>query len=316
MNEKIIHAAVPGSTANLGPGFDTLGMALNLYAQVEMRFAERLKIELVGDGLEGIPTDESNLVYQVAQMVFKKAGVQIQPLHIAIKSEVPSTRGLGSSAAAIVAGMGAANALIGYPLKDEDLFLMATALEDHPDNVGASLFGGIVVAQWDGKRADYIQIEPHANLQLLAAVPEFHLATEKARECLPKRIDLQDAVYNISHSSLLVAALCSGRLDLLGRAMKDRLHQSQRAALIPGMELIIREAGNYGALSVALSGAGPTLLAFVDKQSTEKKKLEQFMVESFQAASVKADTIWLQPDLKGLRITERQAPELLSTSVT
>lgn len=312
MSEKIVHVTVPGSTANLGPGFDTLGMALNIYAQIEMRIADDTVIEMHGNNMDGIPNDESNLVYQVAQQVFRKAGAQSHPLHISMQSDIPLTRGLGSSAAAIVGGMAAANALIGYPLSDEEIFQMATELEKHPDNVGASMFGGIVVARWDGERADYIRIEPDARLQLLAAVPQFHLATEKARGMLPQRIEMQDAVYNISHSSLLVAALCTGRLDMIGPSMKDRLHQSHRASMIPGMQYILQEACHHGALGVALSGAGPTLLAFVDKISTSKKELEQFMIQSFQDASVSASTMWLLPDTQGIRVTELTTPQLLT----
>lgn len=315
MTSKIVRVTVPGSTANLGPGFDTLGMAVNLYANIEMRLAEKTVIEMKDKEMENVPTDENNLIYQVAQMVFKQAGVQPSPLHIAVQSDIPLTRGLGSSAAAIVGGMAAANALIGYPLSDEDIFQLAVRLEKHPDNAGASLYGGIIVAQWDGKQADYIRLNPDPRLQLLAAVPQFELATNKARAALPERIDMKDAVYNIAHSSLLVAALCSGQLDMLASAMKDRLHQSYRAAMIPGMQRILAEAVNHGALGAALSGAGPTLLAFVDKHSANKMDLEQFMIRSFAEASVNVETMWLYPDEQGLRVTELHTPQLLSPNL-
>lgn len=313
MEGKVVHVSVPGSTANLGPGFDTLGMALNLYVQIEMRLADELSIELHGDNMEGIPTDETNLIYQVAQQVFERAGAEPHPLHIAMKSDIPLARGLGSSAAAIVGGMVAANALIGHPLSKDELFQMAAALEKHPDNAGASLFGGIVAARWDGTRADYIRIDPDPRLQLLAAVPDFHLATDDARKLIPQQIDLQDAVYNISHSSLLVAALCTGRLDMISAAMKDRLHQPHRAAKIPGMQKILQHACDQGALGAALSGAGPTLIAFVDQNSPDKEKLEQFMIRSFHEASVSASTMWLVPDAQGARVMEIKTPQLLTS---
>ncbi len=177
---------VPASTANLGPGFDTLGMALDLYAWIEMGFAEQTVIEFFGDQVKGVPADKSNLIYKVAQMVFERAGVSHPELYIGMYSEIPLTRGLGSSASAIVGALAAANALIGSPLSDDELFQMATGLEQHPDNVGASLFGGLVVAFWDGTRAEHIRVEPHGQLEVLVAIPHFQLSTEKARGVLPR----------------------------------------------------------------------------------------------------------------------------------
>src|SRR5690625_90491 len=143
MKHKAVKVQIPGSTANLGPGFDTLGMALTVYAHIEMRLAEQTVIELYGDEMDGVPTDETNLVYQTAQSVFKAAGVGSHPLHITIRSDIPMARGLGSSAAAIVGSLAAANALLAEPLSGDHLFQMAVQLEQHPDNVGASMFGGI-----------------------------------------------------------------------------------------------------------------------------------------------------------------------------
>src|SRR5665647_703742 len=160
MNQTKVCVKVPASTANLGPGFDCLGMALDLYAWIEMDYAKETKIILHGEQMLGIPLDKSNLIYKVAQMVFAEAGVDHPELEIAMYSEIPLTRGLGSSASAIIGGMVAANALIGNVLSKDKIFQMATQLEKHPDNVGASLFGGIVVAFWDGLRAEYIRIAP------------------------------------------------------------------------------------------------------------------------------------------------------------
>lgn len=287
---------VPASTANLGPGFDTLGMALNLYAWIEMSIAtEETTIELLGDQVAGIPLDKSNLIYDVAQEVFGVAGVNHSELHITMYSEIPLTRGLGSSASAIVGGMVAANALLGNPLSDDALFQLATRREQHPDNVGASLFGGLVVAQWNGERAEHVQVNLDERLEVLVIVPEFHLATNKAREVLPEWIKHQDGVYNVGHSSLLVAALMSGRFDLIHHAMKDRLHQPYRLSLIPGMAEMLEGAVAHGALGIALSGAGPTLLALVDKHSTRKHELEQYLGDVLQREKIEAHTMWLKP---------------------
>lgn len=291
---------VPASTANLGPGFDTLGMALSLYAWIEMEEAEKTVFHLYGDEMKGLPQDKSNLLYQVAQMVFAEAGVSVPELSISMYSEIPLTRGLGSSASAIIGGMAAANAMIGSPLDNAKLFDMATGLEKHPDNVGASLFGGIITAVWDGHHADYIRIEPPQELEALVVIPEFELETKKAREVLPSEISVSDAVYNISRTSLMTAALSSGRLDLLSRAMQDRLHQPYRASLIPGMEKLLAEATRHGALGIALSGAGPTLFCFVDRSSDRKNELEAFLKNTMKEHGISAQTCWLMPCTSGV----------------
>jgi homoserine kinase len=304
MSQTKVCVKVPASTANLGPGFDCLGLALDLYAWIEMDFASETVIKLHGDQMRGIPADKSNLIYKVAQMVFAEAGVAHPELEIAMYSEIPLTRGLGSSASAIIGGMAAANALIGNVLSQDKIFQMATKLEKHPDNVGASLFGGLVVAFWDENRAEYIQVAPHERLEVLVAIPEFQLSTEKARHALPKEVVLKDAVFNLSHSSLLVAALCSGQLEMIRHAMKDVLHQPYRAAMIPGMAAILQEATHHGALGVALSGAGPTLLALVDKQSSRKAELERFMLDTLDKESIQAQLLWLQPEARGVQVLQ------------
>lgn len=291
---------VPASTANLGPGFDTLGMALSLYEWIEMEEAEETVFHFFGDEMSGVAGDKSNLIYQVAQMVFDEAGVSIPELSISVYSEIPLTRGLGSSASAIVGGMAAANAMIGSPLDNAKLFDMACALEKHPDNVGASLFGGIITAVWDGVHADYIRIEPPQGLEVLVVIPEFELATTKARGVLPAEITVSDAVYNISRTSLLTAAFATGRLDLISRAMQDRLHQPYRAPLVPGMEKLLAEAPQHGALGIALSGAGPTLLCLVDRNESKKLELELFLKETMLEHGIQAQTCWLPPSGAGV----------------
>lgn len=293
-----VRVKVPASTANLGPGFDTIGMALNLYTWIEMGIADdETTITLLGEQMNGVSTDKTNLVYKVAQEVFARAGVEHPELTITMYSDIPLTRGLGSSASAIVGGLVAANALIGHPLSEHDLFQMASAREQHPDNVGASLFGGLVVAFWDGEQAQYAQLQLDERIEVLVVIPEFHLATDKARAVLPEHVKLEDAVFNVSHGSLLVAALATGKLELIQHAMKDVLHQPYRSALIPGMDTVLDGAVEHGALGVALSGAGPTLLALVDRQQSErdKKRLEHFLKDTFSQEQIEARTLWLNP---------------------
>lgn len=295
-----VQVKVPASTANLGPGFDTLGMALSLYAWIEMEAAETTSFHLYGDEMQGIPRNKSNLIYEVAQSVFKEAGVSVPEIKVSMYSDIPLTRGLGSSASAIVGALVAANVLVGSPLTQGKLFDMAVALEGHPDNVGASMFGGIITAIWDGSHAEYVRIAPPADLQVLVAIPDFQLSTSKAREVLPKQITLSDAVYNVSHTSLLTASLAAGRLDLLSRAMQDRLHQPYRASLIPGMSRILEEATSHGALGVALSGAGPTLLALVDRQAGTGADLENFLRSVLSSHDISASLLWLSPCQEGV----------------
>lgn len=300
--KQTIVVKIPASTANLGPGFDALGMALSLYAWLEMSVSEKTEIHLYGEGMDGIPTDEHNLIYKVAQLVFAKAGIPQQSLKISMYSDVPLTRGLGSSASAIVGALVAANEMIGQVFTMEQLFEMATQLEGHPDNVGASVFGGIVVSSWDGQSAPYVKLTPPAELEVLVIIPDFHLSTEKARHALPEEYTKEDVVFNIGRSSLLVAALASGQLELIQYAMQDKVHQPYRAALIPGMQKILDEAVDYGAVGAALSGAGPTVITFVSKKSSQKKQLEQFLVQTMEAEGITAQTMWLEPDEYGARV--------------
>ncbi|MCY9661062.1 homoserine kinase [Paenibacillus chondroitinus] len=301
-----VRVKVPASTANLGPGFDSLGMALNLYAWIDLAISEQTTIDLIGDQMHGIPTDKTNLIYKVAQMVFQEAGVSHPELSISMYSDIPLTRGLGSSASAIVGALAGANALIGNKLTEYELFQIASRLEKHPDNVGASLYGGIVVAFWDGEKAESIRIEPDPNLEVLVAIPAFQLATEKARGVMPKQVAMKDAVFNLSHSSLLVAALITGNLGMIRHAMKDALHQPYRAPLIPGMKTLLEQAENHGALGVALSGAGPTMLALVDQRSGRKAELEGFLKETLAKEGIEAQTLWLKPSREGVTTTALQ----------
>lgn len=310
MTGRRILAKVPASTANLGPGFDALGMALSLYTWIEMEEADDgvTRLELFGKELEGLPADKNNLICQAARLVFAEAGVAAPELHISVCTDIPLARGLGSSASAIVGGLAAANALIGSPLSDDRLFQIATRLEGHPDNVGACLFGGFVAASWDGARAEHVRFDPPPGLDVLVAIPAFHLPTEQARHALPDRYSREDAVFNVGRSALLTAALCSGRLDLLRFGMQDRLHQPYRAALIPGMTAILAEAAEHGALGAALSGAGPTLLAFVESASPRKAELEQFLLGTLTQEGIQAETLWLKPDGRGTTV-ETLGPE-------
>jgi homoserine kinase len=300
VNSKAV-VRVPASTANLGPGFDSLGMALDLFVTIEMKISDQTEIFLEGPNLEGIPTDKTNLVYEVAQEVFHAVGKSCPELSIRMQSEIPLTRGLGSSAAAIVGALAAANHLAGDPFSKADLFQIATQMEQHPDNVGASMFGGFIVATWDGDRADYLRFEPSSSLGILAVVPRFELPTKTARSVLPDTVTREDAVFNLGHTGLLVAAMISGQFNYFSIAMQDRLHQPHRLELVPGMDSVLNGVCQYGAFGATLSGAGPTLLVYYEKVK-ETESLTGFLKNTFLKAGVEIDMIPLQPCLEGVAL--------------
>ncbi|MGN7468461.1 homoserine kinase [Brevibacillus sp. SAFN-007a] len=308
MSGQRVKVTIPASTANLGPGFDAVGMAFQLYSVVEMEISERTTVELVGKELQGTPADKSNLLYQVAAGLFAEAGLAVPGLAIRASSEAPLTRGLGSSAAAIVGALVAANQLAGEPFTREELFDRATALEGHPDNVGAAMFGGIIVAtmpQEAGETVPYVRFTPPVGLQALAIIPDFMLETQKARHVLPQVYSKEDVVYNVGHSSLLVAALAQGRLDLMGRAMSDRLHQPYRAKLVPGLTEILEKATEHGAIGAALSGAGPTILCFFSSEE-EKRQLSAFVDRVMNGHGIAYRELILQPDDNGVQVEIHQ----------
>lgn len=254
----------PASSANLGPGFDSLGLSVPLYTTVRVTPQQHTEVVPLGPDLADTPADESNYVYRAMLLTAKRAKMILPPARIEIETEVPLARGLGSSAAALVAGIVAANELLGKPLDDETLLDVAAREEGHPDNVAPALYGGIVVATLDKLGTHHVRLEPPAHLAVTVLIPDFELSTSKARAVLPNEYSRADAVHALSHSALLAAALATGRLELLQHAMQDYIHQIWRAPLVPGLSDILEHAHKYGALGAALSGAGPTVLCFHD----------------------------------------------------
>ena len=254
----------PASSANLGPGFDSLGLSVPLYTTLRVTSQAVTEVVPLGEELAGTPADESNYVYQAMLLAARRAGRALPPARIEITTEVPLARGLGSSAAALVAGVVAGNELLGRPLDDEAVLDVTAREEGHPDNVAPALFGGIVVATLDKLGTHYVRLDPPAHLGVTVLIPDFELSTSKARAVLPREYSRADAVHALSHAALLAAALSQGRLDLLQHAMQDYIHQIWRAPLVPGLSDILDDAHKHGALGAALSGAGPTVLCFHD----------------------------------------------------
>lgn len=301
MENGKVKVKVPASTANLGPGFDTIGMAFRLYTTLTFEVADATDIRLHGPNLSGIPTDKSNLIYQIAARIFEKAGLVVPELIIDVTSDIPLTRGLGSSASAIVGALVAANELAGKPFTMDELYQMATEEDGHPDNVGASFFGGVVVALMEADHVPYVRLPVPEHLEAMVVIPKFMLSTEKARGVLPSMYSRQDVVYTASHTGVLVGALATGNLSLLRMAMKDVLHQPYRVPLVPGLDKILAEAYEHGALGAALSGAGPTIIALVDKRESTDA-LQQFMVQTLAEHDIDCTVMRLVPDEAGVQV--------------
>lgn len=292
---------VPATTANLGPGFDALGLALTLENTVEMAVLgaddSRLTITVQGEGENDLARDESNLVYRAAAAVFERAKLPVPSLCIHLVNRISLAAGLGSSAAAIVGGLCAANEVAGSPLSQDDLLHLATAIEGHPDNVAPALFGGFMVATMDRDgRITYCRLEPPRDLKCVVAIPRYKLATSEARRVLPQVVSHRDAVYNVGRAALLVSALSQGKLSLLDTAMDDRLHQPYRSSLVPGMDAVFKAAKEAGALGVALSGAGPTLIAFC---AGGEESVARAMAQALSWSGVESRVMVLKPSLSG-----------------
>jgi homoserine kinase len=291
----LIRVRVPATASNLGPGFDALGMALRLYNTLELDAAETPRIDIDGDGAETLPRDPSHLAYRAALAVAAlAAGRAPRAFHLRQHNRIPLARGLGSSAAAIVGGAAAANALLGGPLDRQAVLDLAAGMEGHPDNVAPAVLGGLVacvVAETGTIRT--VRLIPQ-RLRVVVAIPEFAVSTAEARRLLPETVPYRDAVFNVTRTALLVGALVEGRMDLLGEATRDRLHQPYRARLVPGLEAVFAAAREAGADGVALSGSGPTVVAFGDAAG-----IGPAMCRAFEAAGARCRSIDAEIDTEG-----------------
>ena len=253
---------VPASTSNLGAGFDALSLALNRYLKVSLSQADHLRIEASGVDQALIPRTPDNLVYRVAMAAAAMRHRTLPPFHMKIENEIPLARGMGSSAAAIIAGITCYEMAADDPLTEQDLFRCAFEFESHPDNLAAALYGGLVAtAVSDTGTVLVSRPAISGRVSGIVVIPSFELSTEKARSVLPQTYSRKDVVYNIQRSALTIAALTSGDWGMMREAMRDRIHQPYRAKLIPGLEQIL-SLEMAGLFAVALSGAGPTVFAF------------------------------------------------------
>lgn len=259
---------VPATSANLGPGFDCLGMALDFYNTVSVEVGHDFHISISGEGADVIPRGRDNRIYASVALFYEKLRRTLPDMAITCYNEIPLGRGLGSSASAIVAGLMAANVLCGKPLSLRELATLGASLEGHADNVVPALLGGCqIVVQDEGELIPFSIPFPEG-LRAVLFIPDFQMPTDESRALLPRQVSRADAVFNIGRVALLVASLSTGRLDHLAIATQDRLHQPARQALFPAMSKIFQAALSAGAKGVFLSGGGPTILALTEEQGT------------------------------------------------
>lgn len=262
----MVKVRVPATSANIGPGFDSMGLALGLYNYVtaEENDTGKLEIIITDESKKYLPCDENNLIYTSMKRVFDKVGYKPKGLKLILENNVMVTRGLGSSSAGIVGGIVAANELSGRKLSTDEMLRIAADIEGHPDNVTPALLGGFTVNVQTKYAIRYVKTElPESDLRFAALVPDFFLQTKKSRGVLPKSVSHKDAVYNTGHSALLAASLMSGKYENIRTAVGDKLHQRYRKRLIPNMDKLFKLCYDSGALGVYLSGAGPTIIAIL-----------------------------------------------------
>ena len=257
---------VPATSANLGSGFDTLGLALSLYNEVELEERDGgLEVIVGGEGAAELQAQGAqNLVVRASQAAFQAIGRRPAGLRVRCLNRIPLGRGLGSSSAAVVAGVAAGARLVGETLPAEEILRLALPLEGHPDNIAPCVLGGFTVAATANGRVHCLRVPLARPLRAVAVIPDVRLATADARRALPEKVPLADAVFNVNRAALLVAGLSQGRFDLLREAVSDRLHQPYRAPLLPGMMEVMETGYAAGALACFLSGAGSTVLALAD----------------------------------------------------
>lgn len=289
----MIQITVPATSANMGSGYDSIGIALELYNIVEMEESDR--IDISDKNGQSVPKDETNLIYLCAKRVYEECDKPLPGLRILEDCAIPQTRGLGSSSACTVAGIVGANALLGDPLNRQAIIDLAATIEGHPDNSTPAILGGFCVALLEEGHVWNVRVPVHGAINFVVFIPDFQLSTEKARAALPKRIDHHDAVFNLARAALLAGSLTTGKLENLDVATGDCLHQPYRFNLIPNGEDIIREAKELGALGAFISGAGPSIIAMVYKGDRDYLSRAQTLCEEkyphWQAVQLRCDEV-------------------------
>ena len=297
----MMHIKVPATSANMGPGFDSIGVALELYNHLWFEEIEQgVEIIVKKEHEIKIPTDKNNLIYKTMVDFFAETGNVMPGVRLIQKDDIPMVRGLGSSAACIVAGLLAANHMSGCHYSREQLAQIAAKIEGHPDNSNPALFGGMVVGALDHNEMRHVKLDLPKDLVFAIMVPDFPVSTEDSRKVLPDMYTKADAIFNASRAALLVASIYAGDYENLAMAMQDRIHQPYRSQLVPDMDRIFKAAKNYGALASYLSGAGSTLMAVLTDDKAEV--FQQKMAAYLKAIPNEWQLTLLKPDTKGAQL--------------
>ena len=311
---SLVRVKAPATTANLGPGYDCLGLALDVWNTIEVEILDGGEpvVEVSGEGAGELGTGRDNLVHRSMEFLFHEAGEEMPVVRIRCENDIPLARGMGSSAAAIAGGLVAANAICSraFPdrnFTDNDLLEMAATIEGHPDNVAAAVMGGmqlvVVDHTEDGRKLYTVPVSVPPGLRAVVFVPDVRIATEDARAVLPDKIPMADAVHNMGRVGLLVASMATNHLEYLAIATQDRLHQPYRQPLFPAMKVIFKAALDAGALGVFLSGSGSTILALTQGR---EMTVAYEMAEAARQACVEGNVRVTQPTVRGAHLS---APE-------
>jgi homoserine kinase len=290
---------VPATSANLGPGFDALGLALDLWNETVISPAKEFVAKINGEGANRLSSGKNNLIVRVAQRLAERLGKTLPPFHAECNNQIPLSSGMGSSAATIVTGLLVGNAMLENPFSKEEILNLASEMEGHPDNVAPALMGGLVVSTTEAGKVIARQIPIGMNVCITVALPDFYLPTKQARAALPRKVSVKNAVHNISRAVLVTEAFRTGDLSLLGMAMTDRLHQPYRLKLIPGAQSAMEAAKEAGAAAVALSGAGPSLIAFSSKAEAG---IGESMKRAYESAGLSTRIFNLRVSRRGAEI--------------
>jgi homoserine kinase len=291
-----VHVRVPATSANLGPGFDALGLALSLYNEVVAEERDGVTVAIQGEGADRLSRDGGNVVARGVKLAFEAAGRVFKGCALECVNRIPTARGLGSSAAAWVGGLVAGNALVGSPLSRQALMALGARAEGHPDNVAAAVFGGLTVSCGTPGGVTAVTLPVTKSLSWVVLVPEVTSATAEARALLPRSVPREDAVFNVQRVALLLAGLQTALPAALSVALDDRLHQPYRLKLFPWMPDISDAARAAGALGCVLSGAGPSLLAVV---AGDGSAVGRAMEEAASRAGIRATARTLEVDAAG-----------------
>lgn len=299
----MVKVKVPATSANMGAGFDCLGVALGLYNYVEAEETDNgLVIDIKDSTADYLPGNERNLVYRSMKTLFDEVGYTAKGLHLVQKNDIPVTRGLGSSSAGIVAGLLAANEISKADLSRDEILAIAARIEGHPDNVAPAIMGGMTVNVTDFGKIKYVRTDVPEDLMFAAFVPEFTLSTKKARGVLPKTVSVRDAVFNMGRSALLMSSIMTGKYENIRAATADKLHQRYRKKFIPNIDDVFKAAYRADALGVYLSGAGPAVVAII-KADNENfvKKMNYFVKTKINGWNMHI----LKPDNMGAVVCEK-----------